>query len=141
MPQIRLTDRFLAKLKPSKDGYVEFWDDLVGGLHVRVGKRRKRVFGLVTRIDGKQKRYGLGVYPAVSLRDARSEARKILELTQAGIDPQRKADQERRNAKRQQLRSFEGVAEAFIRDHVRKRKAAYELERVIRSDLLPEFTG
>jgi integrase len=86
-----LSDVMVRKVKPStrprklSDG---------GGLHMLVQPAGSKLWRLACRFAGKQKTLALGVYPSVSLADARAYRDEAKKLLARSIDPsvQRKAD-------------------------------------------------
>ena len=74
-----------AKPKKLSDG---------GGLHVLIQPTGTKLWRLAYRFAGKQKTLALGVYPAVSLEEARKRRDEAKMLLARSIDPsvQRKAD-------------------------------------------------
>jgi integrase len=64
-----------------------------GGLHVLVQPTGSKLWRLAYRFGGKQKTLALGVYPTVSLADARNRREEAKKLLASSIDPsvQRKA--------------------------------------------------
>src|SRR3569832_1597531 len=73
MHTLHLTDIVVSKLKPAANR--PYWDDATPGFGIRVGKRAKTW----TVLRGVHRdRMTLGHYPALSLSDARTEARKLL---------------------------------------------------------------
>ena len=65
-----------------------------GGLHVLVQPTGSKLWRLAYRFAGKQKTLALGVYPIVSLEEARRRREEAKKLVARSIDPsvQRKAD-------------------------------------------------
>jgi len=65
-----------------------------GGLHVLIQPTGSKLWRLAYRFAGKQKALALGVYPAVSLEEARRRRDEAKKLLARSIDPsvQRKAD-------------------------------------------------
>ena len=86
MPPVRLTDRLIASHRVAPGDRVDLWDDLVSGLVVRIGGRR-RVWYIVYRAAGRKRRYRFAAYPAVGLAKARELARGLLERVARGDDP------------------------------------------------------
>src|SRR6476660_8928466 len=69
--QKRLTDKFVASVKATKDvPQVDYFDLGHPALALRVGHRDK-VFTFHYRVGGKLKRVSLGRYPEMSLSEAR----------------------------------------------------------------------
>lgn len=66
------------------------------------------------RFNGKQKVFSIGVYPAVSLADARQRRDEAKRLLAQGIDPNAKkqADEKVLQEKRDKTRSFRVVAKS-----------------------------
>ncbi len=64
-----------------------------GGLYLEVAPSGGKWWRLKYRFDGKEKRLSLGIYPDVSLKDARERRDEARKLLANGIDPalQRKA--------------------------------------------------
>src|SRR5262249_42978985 len=52
---------------------------------LRVSPAGRKAWFVVVRLDGRQKRITVGTYPAVSLTEARAEARKIVRDAQLGM--------------------------------------------------------
>jgi integrase len=97
-----------------------------GGLHLLVQPNGSKLWRLAYRFEGKQKTLALGVYPAVSLSDARTgrdEARKLLARS---IDPsvQRKSDRRAATGN-----SFQAVAEELIAKVEREGRAQVTLDK------------
>ena len=94
-----LTDTAVRKAEPSSkprklaDGR---------GLYIEVAPAGGKWWRLKYRIDGKEKRISLGVYPEVSIKAAREAADAAKTLLKQGLDPsaQRKADKGIRAAQR-----------------------------------------
>jgi integrase len=86
MPSLNLTDRRVKSLSTDKV-QEEFYDTLVPGLILRVGKGGTRAWAVRYRAGGKHRRLGLGKYPNLSLADARERARAKLAAAQDGEDP------------------------------------------------------
>ncbi len=70
----------------------------------------------LTASKGKQKLFSIGVYPAVSLSDARQRRDEARRLLAQGIDPNAKkqAEVKELKAKRDNTRSFRTVAKAWF---------------------------
>ncbi len=123
MPTDKLTDAAIRKAKPSEkprklgDG---------GGLYLELQPSGSRWWRLKYRLGGKEKRLSLGVYPDVSLADARVRREAARRLVAAGTDPsdERKADKAMTDRKHENKRradagqasigSFEQVAREWL---------------------------
>ena len=86
-----LTDRAIKNAKPDKKPQRLFDG---GGLYLEIAPAGGRWWRFKYRFGGKEKRLSLGVYPDVSLADARGRREAARKLLAAKIDPseQRKAD-------------------------------------------------
>src|SRR5277367_4659009 len=84
LPQMPLTDTSIRNAKPCEKS-IRIYDSQ--GLYLEVSPAGGKWFRLKYRFDGKENRMSLGVYPNVSLKDARvrkDEARKLLA---SGVNP------------------------------------------------------
>jgi hypothetical protein len=79
-----LTDTAIRNAKPSEKP-VKLFDG--GGLYLEVSPTGGKWWRLKYRFDGKEKRLSLGVYPDVSLKDARDRRDASRKLLADGIDP------------------------------------------------------
>lgn len=87
MARLRLTAKGVERLATEKS-QEDFWDDLTAGLCLRVSGATGRKTWLVRyRANGKHRRQKIGAYPALSLAEAREEARDLLKLAAKGEDP------------------------------------------------------
>ena len=92
-----------------------------GGLLLEVRPTGGKMWMVRLTVGGKRRDIGLGGFPAVSLKIARTKAEAARRLATAGIDPveerqrlTRDAEQEAAAAKRAEARTFRSVAEACI---------------------------
>jgi hypothetical protein len=97
-----------------------------GGLHVLVQPTGSKLWRLAYRYGGKQKTLALGVYPIVSLEEARRHRDEAKRLLARSIDPssQRKAD---RHAGREN--TFRAVADEVITKQEREGRAHATLSK------------
>jgi integrase len=85
-----------------------------GGLYIQVSGTNK-YWRLNYRFGGKQKTLALGVYPQVSLKEARAKREAAKKLLEQNIDPSQKKQQERRETRTKlQSVTFEGVANEWM---------------------------
>jgi integrase len=97
-----------------------------GGLHVLIQPTGSKLWRLAYRLAGKQKTLAIGVYPTVSLEEARHHRDDAKKLLARSIDPsvQRRAD---RHAGRQG--TFRAVAEEVIAKQEREGRAQATLTK------------
>ena len=130
------TVRTLDAIKPPKTGRVEYWDEEVKGLGLRVSSSGRKTWVLMYRVRGDKRlrRASLGTYPTISLADARDRARDDLRAAAKGHDPaaERKAGRE--------AETFGELAEEYIERYAKKRKKSwYKDQQALDRDLLPRF--
>ena len=104
MARKTLTDRLLRTLK------ADTADAVVPGLAVRIGAAGQKTFVLIGRYPGRRNptRRAIGVYPAISLEQARDTARDWIALIQRGIDPAVQVAIEREANRVRQSNTFGG---------------------------------
>ncbi len=123
-----LTDKTIQALKPRK-GVYDVHDMHCPGLTVRVFESGLRSFALRYRYGTKQRRYGLGRYPVVSLVKAREKAIEALRQVEEGIDPSRR--------RRQPDMQVEAICAAFIRQYAKPRNRNWrETERILNREFV-----
>ncbi|MDH1474338.1 tyrosine-type recombinase/integrase [Comamonas thiooxydans] len=101
---MKLTDAKLRTLsEPGKhfDG---------GGLYLELTAAGGRYWRLKFRIAGKENRLALGVYPAVSLKDARELASQARQAIQSGVDPAEQRKAAKSKAVHESVNTFRAVA-------------------------------
>lgn len=111
-----------------------------GGLGLEVQPTGSKWWRLRYRFDGKEKMLSLGVYPDVSLKDARERRDKARQDIAKGIDPSSKRKAEKSTKAELAANSFEAVArEWHITIHVPKVTAPHAARTLIRleQDVFP----
>jgi integrase len=86
------------------------------GMFLRVTPKGSKYWQMAYRFEGKQKLFSIGVYPAVSLADARQRRDEARRLLAQGIDPNAKkqAQAKELKAKRDKIRTFAVVAKVWF---------------------------
>ena len=64
---------------------MDVWDTALQCFGVRVSPNGRKTWFVIVRVNGRQKRVTIGTYPAISLAEARAEARKIIRDAQLGV--------------------------------------------------------
>jgi integrase len=97
-----------------------------GGLHLLIQPSGSKLWRLAYRFAGKQKTLALGVYPAVSLEEARKRRDEAKTLLARSVDPsvQRRADIQARKGS-----SFRAIAEEVIAKLQREGRAQVTLTK------------
>ena len=112
-------------------------DTLTPGFGVRVGEAGRRAFMVMTRVDGRLRRFTLKPpYPQLSLADARKQAEKIVKDAQVGLDPAAAKLAERKAAQAFRRNTFGAVAADFMRDFAHSHRTRKEMQRKIDVELV-----
>lgn len=135
MSRLLLTDPFIRSLRPTEQGRVEYFDDNVTGLSIRVSDAGRKTWSVVYRFNGRLRRYTLGVYPILGLADARRKATTALRQAGDGADPAA-AKIEARRAER-----FAELAREYIENHAKFKKRGDEDRRVLYGSPHKKRTG
>lgn len=85
---MKFTDNYLKGLKPSASASRVYEKGTDKGFGVKITPAGSRSFFVQYAADNKQRFFGLGNYPSVSLADAREKCRSTRILIDSGIDPQ-----------------------------------------------------
>ena len=138
-----LTDRTLKALKPKPGQRYEVADAVVPGLAIRVTPTGHRTFVLIARYPGSSNptRRAIGEYGAITLDQARTEARKWLDLLKRGKDPKAELERAKRAELRKQENTFAAVAEDYLERHVKNQRTARAVERDIRKELIGRWAA
>lgn len=109
-----LTVTAIRKAKPA-DKARKLFDG--GGLYLEVSPSGGRWWRLKYRYGGKEKRLSLGVYPDVSLRDARERRDEARKLLANDIDPSEHRQAQKAAKEDRAANSFEVVAREWHAKH------------------------
>ena len=135
-----LTDTAIRNAKPGEKP-VKLFDER--GLYLEISPTGGKWWRLKYRFDGKEKRLSLGVYPDVSLKDARDRRDTARKLLADGIDPSENRKAQKSARADRMANSFEVVA----REWFAKYSATWATnhgERIIRRferDIFPWIGG
>lgn len=80
----KLTTKFIEGQKPNLSKRLDFRDELMPGLVLRISTSGTKTFCLHKRINGKMRRLTIGRFPVLSLADARERARQVLYEIETG---------------------------------------------------------
>jgi integrase len=149
-----LTDRFLRALPPAPKGdRDEVWDSRLPGFGIRItdakdadparrGKAGKITFMLRARFPSAPAptRRTIGIYPAITLEQARHTAGEWRSLIAKGIDPavvEAEAREKREREAAARIRhSFGNTGEAFITDKLKHERSGAIAERDFRANFV-----
>ena len=108
---MKLTAKHITNLKP-KDKTYKLSDG--GGLSLLIKPNNSKYWQLRYRYLGKEKTFSIGVYPNISLKDARIEAQKARETLIKGSDPSQKRIKEKKQNIIKQNNNFEAIAREWF---------------------------
>jgi integrase len=135
MPRGRISKRSVDALVCSAGKDREFlWDDALAGFGVGAFPTGRKVYVVQYRQAGRSRRATIGEHGRLTPDEARSEAKKLLGVAEAGSDP----IAERR--KDRAIRTFGQVAKDFLTLHVatkRKARTGNEYRRILQTRILP----
>ena len=80
----KLTTKFIEGQKPDPSKRLDFRDELMPGLVLRISASGTKTFCLHKRINGKMRRLTIGRFPIMSLADARERVRQVLYEIETG---------------------------------------------------------
>jgi integrase len=80
----KLTTKFIEGQKPDPSKRLDFRDELMPGLVLRISTSGTKTFCLHKRINGKMRRLTIGRFPIMSLADARERVRQVLYEIETG---------------------------------------------------------
>jgi integrase len=128
MPRKRLTEEGVRKLKPTPDKQIDYFDQGLPGLVLRVSYGGAKTWRALYYVNRKPRTHKLGRYPILKLDKAREKARAFLEDPQAALA-------------RAATGSFKDIAEDFMRRHVEANalRSKAEIERCLNKYILPQW--
>jgi integrase len=127
----KLTQR---SVEAAREGFI--WDTELVGLGLKVTNKGKKVFILQKRVDGRLKRWTIGAYPSVSLKEARTQAKTILGQITLGLPSS--------PVSAQLCGSFRDEVEKFYSEHVKiklRPTTQVEYRSLLDKHILPYFKG
>lgn len=131
-----LTEIKLKNLKP-KDKQYKISDEK--GLRAVIYPHGGKYWQLKYRYGGKEKSFSIGVYPEISLKEARIKAEDARKLIREGIDPSQKKQEVKRAKLAENQNSLENIAREWYETQKRgwtERHAKYVMRR-LELDLFP----
>jgi integrase len=135
-----LTDTAIRNAKPGEKP-VKLFDKR--GLYLEISPTGGKWWRLKYRFDSKEKRLSLGVYPEVSLKDARDRRDASRKLLSDGIDPSENRKAQKATRQERAANSFEVVAREWYDKHA-PNWVEHHGDRIIRRlerDIFPWIGG
>lgn len=133
---MKLTATAVKEAKPKSKAY-KLSDG--GGLYLAVQANGAKYWRYKFRFTGKEKLLALGVYPKVSLKDARAKHRDAQDLLEAGIDPTMQKQLNKLAALTAAENSFKAVALEWFEGQKRVWAEGHsgKVDRMMTKDLFP----
>jgi integrase len=128
-----LTDVAIRNAKPRGKPY-KVGDTL--GLFLLVQPSGGKLWRVKYRIDGKEKKLAIGIYPQVGLAEARRRRDAARELVAAGKDPAREKQREKVRSRIQAETTFDAIAAEFCQKRRRDGQKAWAVSTATRSEYL-----
>jgi integrase len=128
-----LTDVAIRNAKP-RDKPYKVGDTL--GLFLLVQPSGGKLWRVKYRIDGKEKKLAIGIYPQVGLAEARRRRDAARELVAAGKDPGREKQREKVRSRIQAETTFDAIAAEFCQKRRRDGQKAWAVSTATRSEYL-----
>jgi len=128
-----LTDVAIRNAKPRERPY-KVGDTL--GLFLLVQPSGGKLWRVKYRIDGKEKKLVIGIYPQVGLAEARRRRDAARELVAAGKDPGREKQREKVRSRIQAETTFDAIAAEFCQKRRRDGQKAWAVSTATRSEYL-----
>jgi integrase len=132
-----LTAREIQAAKPREKAYG-LADG--GGLSLWVTPIGQKYWHFRYRIDDKQPRISLGVYPTISLQLAREKAAEMRALVARGVDPSQKRKQDKQTSTELKANLFSAAAEEWYQSKIKAGRSASTLDKMrtyLDKDILP----
>jgi integrase len=134
MATVMLTARFVDSIKPTRGKRVEYFDEDVPGLALRVTERGAKSWTVLYRHRGRLRRLTLGSVDVLTLANARERARDELYAASKGADPAT-VKQEGRKAE-----TIGDLADLYIEKWARPRKRSWKADRnLLDRKVLPKW--
>ena len=128
-----LTDVAIRNAKPKEKPY-KLGDAL--GLYLLVQPTGGKLWRLKYRVAGKEKKLGLGIYPDVSLAEARKRRDDARETVAAGKDPSQEKQRNKARAKLGADNTFSALSAEYCKKRRRDGAKAWAPATAVRSEYL-----
>lgn len=128
-----LTDVAIRNAKP-RDKPYKVGETL--GLFLLVQPSGGKLWRVKYRVDGKEKKLAIGIYPQVGLAEARRRRDAARELVAAGKDPGREKQREKVRSRIQAETTFDAIAAEFCQKRRRDGQKAWAVSTATRSEYL-----
>ena len=122
-----LTDPGIEKIgKAPRGKRIERFDAGVPGLCLRITDKGAKSWSAYYRLNSKHQRMTIGAWPGIGVAEAREQAREIKDQSKAGVDPKGVRAASTAAAQTEAGKTFEVVAESYIKRECSKLKRGKE---------------
>jgi hypothetical protein len=128
-----LTDIAIRNAKAKNNPY-KLGDSL--GLFLLIQPTGGKLWRMKYRIDGKEKKLGLGTYPEISLAEARKRRDEAREMVALGKDPSREKQRDKARAKLEADNTFGAITDEYCKKRRRDGAKAWAPATALRSEYL-----
>ena len=135
---MKLSDPAVRKAKPEAKSY-KLSDG--GGMYLEVMPNGSKYWRLKYRFMGKEKRLALGVYPDITLAEARERRGEARKLLAHDTDPGAVKQSQKRQAKQSAANSFEAIAREFhkLKTPIWTAHHATDWINILEREVFPKF--
>lgn len=135
---MKLSDIKVKNLYPKKKTYKVFDGR---GLYIEVQPNGAKYWRLKYRIHDKERRLAIGVYPYVSLKEAREKREEAKRLIAENIDPSKDKKRKKLRSKENEKNTFESVAREWFENRNDYWSPRYKKEIIKRleNDIFPHL--
>jgi integrase len=127
----KLTPKFIESIKPDPAKRIDFRDELMPGLVLRVSANGTKTFCFHRRINGRMRRLTVGRFGIVTLSEARERVRKVLYEIESG------RFEERTGVESEKSMTLGEVIPQYIEKHAKSKNRDWRNKQ----SLLRKFTG
>jgi Arm DNA-binding domain len=134
MPTVMLTARFVDSIKPTPGKRMEYFDEDVPGLALRVTENGAKSWTILYRHLRRLRRLTLGTTDVISLATARADAREHLYSAGKGADPASL------KTAAKQAETIVELADLYIEKWAKPRKRSWKADdNLLRQKVLPKW--
>jgi integrase len=134
MPTVMLTARFVDSVKPDAGKRIEWFDEDVPGLALRVTPAGSKSWTVLYRHRGRLRRLTLGTTEVVSLAKARERARDELYAASKGADPATEKQAGRK------VETVGDLVDLYLEKWAKPRKRSWKADdNLLRRKVLPKW--
>jgi hypothetical protein len=147
MPNVKLTQAAVEKLRAPPEGRVEYWDSQLPGFGLRISKSGRKTWVALYRVGSKLVRETIGttaLFPNVA--EARERARHSMQKAQVGRNPvveKKQREHTAITAAEKRPGNFRAVADRYIERYAKtntKPTTWMELRRQLQVDVFPKWS-